>query len=216
MATLNPKRVFRQFFPTARRLLVELDINEYCADVYKSVLVIGAGYDPYRHRFPSAEFYVALDIILTPGVTTIVSDAQSLPFLEDQFDCVIAIEVFEHVENSLKMADEIYRVLMPGGKLILSAPFLFHEHGDPYDFNRPTRRGLEIFASKFNNLYVRSQGNRIHVLSDLITTAFYPYSIFAPLRIFNHLFVGKFIMNLFGKFNFRTSAPSGYFLVAKK
>lgn len=216
MATLNPKTIFRQFFPTARRLLVDLDINQYCADVYKSILVIGAGHDPYRHRFPSAEFYVALDIALTPGVTNIVSDVQSLPFLDGQFDCVIAIEVLEHVENSMKMADEIYRVLMPGGKLILSVPFLFHEHGDPYDFNRPTRRGLEFFASKFCILHIRAQGNRIHVLSDLMTTAFYPHSIFYPLRIFNHLFVCKFIMNLFSKFDSQTSAPSGYFLVAEK
>lgn len=216
MATLNPKKIFRLFFPTARRLLVELDINKYCNDVYKSVLVIGAGHDPYRHRFPSAKSYVAFDIALTPGVTTIVGDAQSLPFLGEQFDCVIAIEVLEHIENPLKMADEIYRVLMPGGKLILSVPFLFHEHGDPYDFNRPTKRGLEIFASKFCHLYVRAQGNRIHVLSDLITTTFHPHSIFFPLRIFNRLFVSKFIMNLFNKFDSQTSAPSGYFLVAKK
>lgn len=214
MATLNPRSLFRKIFPTARRLLVESDINRWCTNDYRRVLVIGAGHDPYRKHFLNAELYIALDVTEFPRVTDVIADAVALPFEDESFDCVVAFEVMEHINQPMKLIEEAYRVLLPNGTLLLSVPFAFHQHGDPSDYWRPTRYTLEAATSKFSSATVFSQGNRLHVISDLITTSFYPHSILWPLRILNHILVSPFTWSLRTKGG--GSAPSGFFLNAKK
>jgi len=47
--------------------------------------------------------------------------AEQLPFREHSFDAVIACDVLEHVDDVQSLA-EVYRVLKPGGRLILTVP----------------------------------------------------------------------------------------------
>ena len=88
-------------------------------------------------------------------------------------------------------------------------PFLFHEHSDPQDYWRPTRQALLLLFNEFTDVNIISQGNRIHVILDLITSSTGRFSVFFPLRIFNHL-VAK--IPTIGK----TSSPSGFLVVARK
>jgi SAM-dependent methyltransferase len=216
MPTLNPQNVFRKLFPTSRRLLVDNDIKKYCKNnKYDSVLVIGAGHDPYRKYFFNTETYIALDIVDTPGVTDIVADATELPFGDNKFDCVLAFEVMEHVEFPEKLISEAHRVLAKDGDLLLSVPFMFHNHGDPFDYWRPTRNTLKNILNIFSEFKIQAQGNRIHVISDLVTTSFHPRSVLLIFRIINHVFVNLFSLIYFFKDN-HSSAPSGHMVVAKK
>lgn len=57
---------------------------------------------------------------------------EKLPFPNDYFDLVLSHEVLEHVQNDQKAANEIIRVLKPGGRLILFVPnrgYPFETHG---------------------------------------------------------------------------------------
>lgn len=195
-------------------MLVESDIRRWCVDEYRRVLVIGAGHDPYRKQFSNAKIYTALDIIALPGVTDLVADATSLPLKDESFDCVAAFEVMEHVEKPVNLIEEAYRVLAPGGVLLLSVPFAFHQHADPSDYWRPTKYTLENATAGFSSAKVYNQGNRLHVISDLLTTAFYPWPVFLPLRIMNHILVWPYLWRA-GR-NCTGTAPSGFFVVAKK
>lgn len=47
---------------------------------------------------------------------------EKLPITEDNFDIIVGIEVIEHLENPRAMVRELYRLLKPGGNLILSTP----------------------------------------------------------------------------------------------
>lgn len=47
---------------------------------------------------------------------------EKLKFEDDEFDVIICLEVFEHLQNPYYALAEIQRVLKPNGKLILSIP----------------------------------------------------------------------------------------------
>jgi len=69
----------------------------------------------------------------------IVLDVANMEKIEsNSIDVVNAIELFEHVQDIEKGIKECYRVLKENGLLLLSSPFLFHVHADPYDFQRWT------------------------------------------------------------------------------
>ena len=64
----------------------------------------------------------------------IVSDITSIPIENDYFDAVMCVEVFEHLPNPIEALLELNRVLKPGGKLILTAPFASLTHYSPYHY----------------------------------------------------------------------------------
>lgn len=64
----------------------------------------------------------------------IVSDITSIPVEDNSFDNVLCIEVIEHVPAPIEALRELARVLRPGGKLILTAPFCSMTHFAPYHF----------------------------------------------------------------------------------
>jgi len=51
-------------------------------------------------------------------------DGRSLPFPPGEFDLVSALDVIEHNEEDVKMLEEMYRVLKPGGLVLITVPAL--------------------------------------------------------------------------------------------
>jgi SAM-dependent methyltransferase len=69
----------------------------------------------------------------------ILIDVCCMPQINDNsIDLINAIELFEHVLDIEKALLECYRVIKPDGKFILSVPFLYPIHADPFDFQRWT------------------------------------------------------------------------------
>lgn len=56
------------------------------------------------------------------AVTFVVGDAEALPFPDGAFDLVVSCECMEHVPHPPKMAQELARVLKPGGRFCLTTP----------------------------------------------------------------------------------------------
>lgn len=77
----------------------------------------------------------------------IVCDAEKLPFLKDNFECVVCSEVIEHVLQPRKLASEIRYVLKSEGFIILTTP---NAHAISYDTN-PL-----IIAEKILSPYIES------------------------------------------------------------
>jgi SAM-dependent methyltransferase len=51
-----------------------------------------------------------------------IGSADNLPFANEQFDLVTHCEVLEHIHDDRKVLSELYRVLQPGGRLVISVP----------------------------------------------------------------------------------------------
>jgi len=69
----------------------------------------------------------------TSGVD-LVCDITAIPEPDASFDAILCSEVFEHVPDPMKALGEFARLLKPGGKLILTAPFASLVHFAPYHF----------------------------------------------------------------------------------
>jgi len=99
-----------------RKLLSELGAREL------DVLDVGGRIQPYRPLLAGRLLrYVAVDIRKTPLVN-IVARGEQIPLESGQFDLVICTQVLEYVPDPAAVIGEIYRVLKPGGCLLLSVP----------------------------------------------------------------------------------------------
>lgn len=75
-------------------------------------------------------------------------EKDALPAKEDSYDTVMFLNVMEHIFNYQHIANEIVRIVKPGGKLIGFVPFLMWYHPDHRDFFRYTHEALEIIFRK--------------------------------------------------------------------
>src|SRR5690606_15004489 len=74
--------------------------------------------------------------------------AKALPFQSRSVDCVLAFEVLEHLSEPSVMLEEAFRVLRSNGTLMLSVPFQWWVHEEPWDFYRFTKHGLDYILRK--------------------------------------------------------------------
>lgn len=64
----------------------------------------------------------------------LVCDITAIPEPNAAFDAILCSEVLEHVPDPTRVLDEFARLLKPGGKLILTAPFASLVHFAPYHY----------------------------------------------------------------------------------
>ena len=111
------------------------------------VLDIGCADKALAAHLPEDCHYVGLDYYATVQSIyhtrpDVYAEAGRLPLVSACADGVLLFEVLEHVPDPAAAIAEIARVLRPGGKLLLSVPFLYPIHNAPYDFHRFTRYAL--------------------------------------------------------------------------
>lgn len=58
------------------------------------------------------------------GREVVVGSIEQLPFADGSFDLTLALDVIEHVPNDLRALEELFRVLQPGGSLLVTVPAL--------------------------------------------------------------------------------------------
>ena len=151
------KALYRRqaFFPTWLGLVVNpfyfarsglnKAMTEFAPLLLGRLLDVGCGSKPYEKLF-NVEVYVGLDIdsegARERGIADHFYGGRSFPFADNLFDSVLCSQVLEHVFNPGEFLQEINRVLKPNGRLLLTVPFVWDEHEQPYDYARYSSFGL--------------------------------------------------------------------------
>ncbi len=112
------------------------------------MLDVGAGRSVYKQFIPKTVEYRSMDFQETQNEyeknqkLDYIGDAQNMPIADNHFETILCTEVLEHLPHPEKAAQEIIRVLKPGGHAIITVPFLGYYHNEPWDYYRFTSHGL--------------------------------------------------------------------------
>ncbi len=117
----------------------------------------------YRRDFGGGPDVAAYDIwSVVPGRgITIVADLERCPEIPDgRFDTIICTHVLSAVRRPWRAAQELRRVLSPGGVLLCTVPTVLQQYApDPHDGWRITRDGLATLLEDFARVELHDYGN---------------------------------------------------------
>jgi SAM-dependent methyltransferase len=167
-------------FAYHNRKIVELVrslVDESGAAARGRVLDYGCADAPYRDELPDGATYIGADLEGNPTATVTLLPDGSLPLPNDDVDLVLSTQVLEHVDDPALYLTECFRVLRPGGKLILSTHGIMYYHLDPVDHWRWTRTGLTktVEAAGFSVTKMRGMMGLVAAALQLIQDGTYFY-----------------------------------------
>lgn len=146
------------------------------------MLDIGCGQKPYEHLF-NVTSYIGLEIDTAENrrekKADFFYDGSEFPFPEDEFNSIVVNQVFEHVFNPNIFLSEVNRVLKIDGILLISVPFLWDEHEQPYDFARYSSFGLISLLENHGFVVIerRKSVNDIRVVFQLLNSYLYKKTV---------------------------------------
>jgi SAM-dependent methyltransferase len=112
------------------------------------VLDVGCGEQPFRPLIEaSARRYVGMDVVQnSTNSVEIVSALEQAPSPTVAFAAILCTEVLEHVEDIDAAFAGLRRLVAGDGVVVLTVPFVFPLHMEPYDFRRLTLHGIRRLA----------------------------------------------------------------------
>jgi SAM-dependent methyltransferase len=164
--------------PLARYVLhyegaIESALQQFAADTAPGARVLdaGAGEGNHRHHFARQRYY-GVDLGVGDAAWDysrlhVLGDLQQLPFADGVFDAAINVVTLEHVREPARVIEELYRVLTPGGRILLVTPLDWEEHQQPHDYFRYTRYGLQYLLERagFELIHLEPVGGYFRLLS---------------------------------------------------
>ncbi|MFN8308889.1 MAG: class I SAM-dependent methyltransferase [Chitinophagales bacterium] len=151
-----------------------------------NVLDVGCGQSPYRFLLDETKVnYFGIDIVdadkfdydnshITPF------NGKDIPFENEKFDAVLCTEVLEHVEDYQQLVNEMYRVMKPGAKGIVTIPWSARYHYIPWDYFRYTPSALKTIFSNFREAKIENRGTDIAVIGNKVIVLFFRNLIPSP------------------------------------
>jgi len=179
----NPKIIglFTNPFYIARKGLYK-NIFRLSRDLNGNILDIGCGSKPYQKLFHNTNYFsLELDSNYTRKHKSAdyYYDGVKMPFENSYFDNLITNQVFEHVFNPDEFLCEVNRILKLGGFFIISVPFVWDEHEQPFDYARYSSFGIEHILRKYGFEIIQHEksNNGIEAISQLLICYFHKVTL---------------------------------------
>ena len=215
-----PEKQPEEFGPVAARLLFARHLAEYEAALPHvrngTILDLGSNWGQgLQILAPEAAKVIGAEICLEVAQKSrtltqfdvVQANGQALPFGDATFDCVVSAHVIEHVWDADAFVREVYRVLKPGGRFVVSTPnqpnSLFHNENPEFDEH------LREYLPEELEVLLKSQFEKVEVKgvfgdrdSDDIERRrawrrpenyYFPGPVFMPLRSLFRLFRKLFL-----------------------
>ncbi len=158
---LYPSRSERTYYHLVQiRKQIERITETHVRPLNSATLIdYGCGITPYRTFFSGhVDRYLGADLPINPRADITLSAEGKLPPTLSDVDIVLSTQVLEHVDNPALYLQEAYRVLKPGGLLILSTHGYWIYHPNPGDYWRWTGSGLKKIIAEAGFSVIDFQG----------------------------------------------------------
>lgn len=172
MTTIPRLKIFpEKSYVTYRRLWLDTMLFAFAHEMLGVVVDLGGKRENKRGTFSPPEekaqawWYVNLDMDTKPNI---YGDVTKVPVSDQSVDCIVCTEVLEHLPNPQACVDEMHRLLRNEGLALVSVPFFYPVHADPYDFQRFTEDGLRQLFRDFASVEVLRMGGYAGVLGLLL------------------------------------------------
>lgn len=208
---------------TCRRQLLDEFLNEVKPHLVGVVLDIGGKKSDKRGLFRpplnqvDSWLYLNIDSTTSPNI---VASADQIPLPDECIDTFVLCEVLEHLAEPEKCLSEASRILKPGGEGIITIPFLYPIHADPWDFQRWTdvRIKRELTRVGLELVELRIMGGMFAVLIDILHIQLNELPKYAKLRRRAGILVLKIAKYVFRSMvsNPNPRITTGYGLIARK
>ena len=131
------------------------------------VLDLGSGPSTNIEILKKFQDLIMLDFVQFSGVDIVCDFTKALPLQDNSIDLVLCSNVFEHMNRPRALMQEIQRALRPGGRVILTIPFVIKEHQAPYDFFRYTKYGIKEISrdSGLNIVEIKGIGGQLNIIA---------------------------------------------------
>jgi len=174
------------------------------------VLDIGCGEKPYRDLFGECLYY-GLNYGVENASPDMLGDAMNLPVADSTVDLIFSTQVIEHLPEPKLMVGEMSRVLKSGGEAIVTGPFFWPIHEEPYDFYRYTKYGFAYLAEQagLEVVAIKENGGIWAMIGQAIALA--TPKPFRPIVLFTNV-----IFLFFDKLHYRPAGTMNYTLTFRK
>jgi SAM-dependent methyltransferase len=208
-----------------RRKMLDDILREYRSK-FRDVVVDIGGRDRGMFQKPKQHVkqWIVMDIEAQhkPDIIGDVTNMRAL-FADSSIDVVLATELFEHVAQAEVGIQECYRILRPGGTFMASMPFLYHVHGDPFDYQRWTETQWQkaLKQAGFTTVDITVMGRFFYVINYAYRTLNQAW--WFPLRLVGYGLYPVFdVLQYLDEMSWVKTHPKlsqfhgGYFIVAVK
>ena len=171
------------------RLIADLIAEAYDENINKyvegSLIDLGCGNVPLYEAYRK---YTDNNICVDGGnsyhrddfLDNICDFSKKIPYNDAEFNTIVLSDVLEHKSEPKHLFNEMNRILVVGGKVLMNVPFLYWIHEQPYDYYRYTRHALQHIAdqSGFRIILIKTIGGAPQVIADILSKEPHSFLLF--------------------------------------